>query len=314
MAEKKVSNDFGIIFRPECWSPLELFRTFIGEPFPNDHDLSQGAKAVSDHLGKFEVLAGLANRLAQDLHLDNSELQERGHTPAIRSKEYAAVVEALITTLYSALDGLRQTLYGAYKKVRRVQNSSNQRMFNLATERGYGEEFPEAIRQALAEANATWFPELCRIRTELTHHEVGSCHWDPAADKIFYVHSGLGSATRAHLIEDVPKTLSDLHANVYGLIQGVFQYLAGQLVPVEKVVFCGIYRGRIYLRKVALTPDMTFHSGTCQSRQWFDKPEEHHKCPLRGCCGAYARVGPPPAGDSPPPQLVPVPPSGSNTA
>src|SRR5262249_12474910 len=158
-----------------------------------------------------EILAGIANRLAQDLHLDNAELQEGGHTPAMRSKEYAAIVEALITTLYSALDGLRRTLYGAYKKVRRVQNSSNERMFNLASEGESGEGFPQPIREALAKANATWFPELCRIRTELIHRELGSSHWDPQTDKIFYIHGGLGSPTRAHLIDDVPKMLTDMH-------------------------------------------------------------------------------------------------------
>jgi hypothetical protein len=261
---------------------------------------------VFDNLGKFEILAGLANRLAEDLHLDHSELQARGHTPATRSKEYAAIIEALITTLYSAMDGLRRTLYGAYKKVRRVQNSSNERMFNLATERGYGDGFPEPIREALAQANVTWFPEFCRIRTELTHRELGSCHWDAKTHKIFYMHGGLGSATRAHLIDDVPKFLNDTHVNVYGLVQCVFGFLAEQLVPIERVVICGMYRGRFYQRKVALTPDMTFHSGSCESRQWFDKPEEQDKCPLRGCCGAYIRVGPPPAGDPPPPQLVPL--------
>lgn len=311
MVEKKVSDDFGIIFRPEYWSPLERFRTFIGEPFPNDRDLHRGTKAVSDHLGKFEILAGLANRLAQDLHLDHTELQARGHTPAIRSKEYAAIVEALITTLYSALDGLWRTLYGAYKKVRRVQNSSNERMFNLATERGYGDGFPEPIREALAQANATWFPEFCRIRTELTHRELGSCHWDSKADKIFYMHDGLGSASKAHVIDDVSKMLSDMHASVYRLIQRVFEILADQLVALERVVPCGIYRGRFYQRKVALTPDITFHSGNCQSRQWFDKPEESDKCPLRGYCGAYARVGPPPPGDPPP--LVPRAPDQSSS-
>ena len=86
MAERKASNDFGIVFRPEHWSSLERSRTFVGRPFPNDHDLHRGAKAVADHMGKFEILAGLANRLAQDLYLDNAELQARGHTPAIRPR------------------------------------------------------------------------------------------------------------------------------------------------------------------------------------------------------------------------------------
>lgn len=57
MIEKKVSNDFGIVFRAEHWSLRERFRTFVGERFPNNRDLHRGAKAVSDHLGKFEILA-----------------------------------------------------------------------------------------------------------------------------------------------------------------------------------------------------------------------------------------------------------------
>lgn len=306
MPQKNVSNEFGIFFRPELWSPLERFQTFVGKPFAVNYDLRRGAKAVSDHLRKFEVLAGLANRLAEDLHLDNSELEARGYTPAIRSKEYAAIVEALITTLYSALDGLRQTIYGAYQKVKRVQNSSNQKMFRLATERLYGEGFPEPICEALAHANATWFPELSRIRTELIHSELGSCHWDAKTEKIFYMHSGLGSASRAHLIDDVPKMLSEMYTNVNGLIQHVLSYLANQLAPIEKTVICGIYRGRVYQRMVTLTPDMTFHSGFCKSRQWFDKAEEQDKCPLRGYCGAYGRVGPPPLGDPRPPSELAV--------
>lgn len=307
MVQKKVSNDFGVVFRPENWSPIERFQTFIGKPFPDNRDLRQGAKAVADNLGKFKILAGLANRLSEKLHLDHAELQSSGHTPAIRSKEYAPVVESLITTLYSALDGVRRTIYGAYRNVQRVQNSSNERMFNLATERRYGNGFPEPLREALADANASWFPQFYRIRTELTHRELGSCHWDAKADKIFYMHGGLGSATRAHLIEDVPKMLSELHVNVSGFIQCVFQFLAEQLDPVERTVVCGIYRGRVYQRKVALTPDMTFHSGCCESRQWFDNPEEDDKCPLRGHCGAYEQVGPPPPNDPLPPQLTMLP-------
>jgi hypothetical protein len=113
MIERQVSNDFGIVFRPGLWSPAECFRTFIGEPFPDDSNLQIGTKAVSDHLEKFRILAGLANRLALDLHLDHAEVEASGYSPAIRSKEYAAIVESLVTTLYSVLDGLRQTLYGA---------------------------------------------------------------------------------------------------------------------------------------------------------------------------------------------------------
>ncbi len=301
MVERKVSNNFGIVFRPALWSPLERFQTFPGEPFQHIREMCRGAKTVSDHLGKFEVLAGLVNRLAKEMHLDDAELQARGYTPAVHSKEYAAIVESLITTLYSALDGLRQTIFWGYRNVRRVQNKSNERLFRYATDKEYGEEFPGPIREALADANANWFPELRRIRTELTHNEIGHCHWDPKTDKITYLHGGLGIARRAHIIEDVPKVLTDMYSNVNGLVQSVFEFLAEQLWPSERVVICGYYRGRIYQRRVALTPDITFDSGTCESRQWFDKPEEQeNKCPLRGYCGAYARVGPPPPGDSPP--------------
>jgi hypothetical protein len=294
MAERKVSNDFGVVFRPELWTNVERFQMFIGEPFPDIGNLRIGTKAVSDHLEKFKVLAGLANRLARDLELDHSELEARGYSSAVHSKEYAAIVESLITTLYSVLDGLRQALYGAYRKVQRIQNSSNERMFNLATDQKYGAGFPESIRTVLADANSTWFPEFRRIRTELTHRELGTCHWDPKTGTIVYMHGGLGSASKAHVIDDFPKALSDWYAKVYELVQCVFRLLGDQLTSVERSVVCGFYRGRVYERKVALTADMTFHSGACLSRSWFDKSGEVDRCPVRGSCGAYSRVGPPP--------------------
>lgn len=300
MGERKVSNDFGIVFRPDLWTDVGRFQKFIGAPFPNDGNLRIGTKAVSDHLEKFRVLAGLANRLAKDLELDHFEVESRGYSSATHSKEYAAIVESLITTLYSVLDGLRQALYGAYRKVQRVQNSSNERMFNFATDQKYGAGFPEPIRTALADANSTWFPEFRRIRTELTHRELGTCSWNPKTGKIVYMHVGLGSASKAHVVDDITKTLSDWYANVYELVQYVFRFLGDQLAPIERSVVCGFYRGRVYERRVALTADITFHSGICLSRSWFDKPDEVDKCPLRGSCGAYARVGPPPPGDVPP--------------
>ena len=54
----------------------------MGPPFPLRGEVLEGAHAVLGHLGKFETLAGLANRLAPQLIEDQKELERDGYTPA----------------------------------------------------------------------------------------------------------------------------------------------------------------------------------------------------------------------------------------
>jgi hypothetical protein len=145
------------------------------------------------------------------------------------------------------------------------------------------------IGESLAEANKTWFPDLRRYRTELIHGEVGGCHLDSKSGKITYMHSALGTPTRALVIEDICAELSRLYAGVYDLAQVVYGHLYTLLEPIPQRTVCGLYKGRVYERDVAPTADLSFDSGTCRSFTWFEKTPGY-ECPLRDRCGAYARV------------------------
>jgi hypothetical protein len=287
--ERGVSTAFGLTFVPWRWSAIERLRPFVGPPFKVERDVSKGVRMTDGHLGKFRILVTLANDQAPTLEQDRAQLEARGHTSALRSKEYAALVETLICSLYSAIDGMRLAIYGAHKGISKVQRGSNGELFEIASGKKFGPGFPEAIRLALDEANKSWFPDLRRYRTELIHGEVGSCHLDSKTDKIVYMHSSLGSATRALVIEDICAELSRLYTSVFDLAERVYGYLFTQLDPVTRRIVCGFYRGRLYERDVAPAPDLSFDSGTCRSLTWFEK-EPGYECPLRGECGAYARA------------------------
>jgi hypothetical protein len=286
--ERRVSSDFGLMFVPERWASVSKFRQFMGPPFKVDRELITGTNAAELHLAKFSVLAGLANRLKGQLAEDQAELAEKGHTPANRSKEFAALIEALFCGLYSVLDGVRRTLFSAFQNVRGIQNGSTERLFRRAREHKYGPEFPEDIRQILASAYDTWFPRLRSIRTEVTHGEIGSCHLDATTGKVFYMHVGLGTQTQALVIEDIIEELNQKAQSVSALVEAIYQELFSRLEPLERRVPCGIYKGRFYERVVAPSSDLSVQSGRCASLMWFDK-EAEYLCPLKHSCTAYQR-------------------------
>ena len=281
-----VSDTFLLSFTPERWSAVRRFLECVGPPL-NKRDVIKGAQAVSAHLNKFDVIAALADRLAPGLVEDRAELYRDGYSPANRSREFAAVVETLICELYSSLDGVRRTLFGAYREVAAIQNGSTERLFKRAARRQYGPEFPEELRLRLAAAYDTWFPELRALRTELTHGEVGSCYLGTAADQITYSHGGLGTATRALVIQDIIGKINELASEVRSLIEAVFEHVYAQLEPVEKRVGCGVFRGRFYERILVPQPTLTFGAGKCVSRTWFEN-EPGLECPMRARCGAYS--------------------------
>lgn len=286
VTERRVCTDFLLMFAPKHWSSVTKFRQIMGPPFNVNKELAKGVNTAENHLAKFSVLAGLANRLRHQLAEDEAELNERGYSTASRSKEYAALVEALFCELYASLDGVRRSLFGAYRKVRGVQNKSTKTLFVRASESKYGPEFPSDICAALTSAFDSWFPRLRRIRTEVTHGDVGSCHVDNETRKAVYIHGGLGSNTRAFVIEDVETELNSLAASVSNLIENVFASLCAKLEPVKKRVMCGIYKGRCYERIVATKPNLSFDDGCCTSRRWFET-EAGYECPMRENCGAY---------------------------
>jgi hypothetical protein len=297
MTEPRVSAQFILVFAPECWTSLTKFQKFVGPPYENLRELGRGASAADNHLAKYTVLARLANRLKDRLSEDDAELAETGFSSASRSKEFAALVESLFCELYSALDGTRHALHAAFKNVRGVQDKSTERMFKRASEKEYGPGFPLEISDALAAAYESWFPSLRKIRTEVTHGDIGSCHIDRETQKVCYMHMGLGSATRAFVIKDVIAELNQHWQSVSGLLESIYGTLFGSLLPVTRTQVCGFNLGKFYERQVAAAADLSRNSGVCMSRNWFEK-EPGHECPLRHDCGAYrlptaATLGPP---------------------
>jgi len=277
---------FLIMFAPQEWTPARRFSFFLGPPFSISRGLVQATRAAENRRQKHGILAGLANQLRLGLAEDYQELDDVGFTSAARSKRFSAVVETMFLELYSSLDAVRSALFEAYRRVRGVQNKSTNRLFQRAHEDGYGPEFPEPVRQALSAAYSSWYQELRRIRVELSHGNIGSCHIDLASGKVIYMHDGLGTDQRALVIDDLEAKVNELSNCVFALVDEVFLCLCSQLEPVEVVVPCGVFRERLYERTVSYDDNLDLHSGVCFSKRWFEN-EPDHLCPVRTRCGAY---------------------------
>jgi hypothetical protein len=283
------SDKFLLYFAPDRWAPERRFVQFLGPPFLVDAPLSRGTNAVISHLEKYELLAELANDLLPLLDEDERQLDAAGYTPGMGGRKYGALVEAMLSELYSTLDGVRQVVFSVYRGVRGVQNESTYKMFQRAAKSQYGEHFPEDLRVILAEAYASWFPRLRLLRSENTHGEIGRCHRDK--DSVTYMHRGLKENGRALIIENIARYMNQLLGHVRDLVHWFFSSLYNRLEPIEHKMFCGMYRGRAYERMVAPSPDLSFADGRCLSVNWFSK-ELELTCPLARSCGAYSRPVP----------------------
>jgi hypothetical protein len=281
-----LSDKFMLVFDPALWSAARRFQTFAGPPFTH-HEAVRGAEASMHHLEKFQIIANVANRLGNTLEEDERELDQEGYTPARRSKEFAALVEVLACELYAVLDGVRRGLYGAFPGVRGIPEKSNSKLFQHATDKAFGPEFPENIRAALDEANVTWFKNLRRLRGEVTHGSTGSCILNRETDTISYVHNRLGTAQSTLIETDIVGSLNDYAVKVLHLVETVFSHLYALLERKEHLVLCGVFLGRMYQRIVVAGENLTRGSGVCLSRQWFES-EPGLECPLRHQCPAFS--------------------------
>lgn len=277
---------FGRAFDPERWSFTQRFAFFAGPPFRVDAPLSRGLGAIVSHLSRSHILQQLADDLADELEKDRIELEQHGRTAALGGHRYAALTDAIIAELYSALDGLRQVLFSIYRDVRAVQNDSTHKLFVRAIKQAYGVNFPEEIRQPLAHAAATWFPLLRLLRSENTHGQVGNCFLATDRIHVTYMHQGIRVGRGVLVIEDIVGTVSFLASSVSSLIEGISAFLYAQLLPVEREALCGTYKARMYVRMVAPVPNVTFGSGRCMSVNWFSKNIEYD-CPEKDRCDAY---------------------------
>ena len=194
------AQTFGRIFDPERWPFIKKFAYFAGPPFKVDAPLSRGLDAVLSHLSRSQILRELADDLADELERDRIELEQHGRTAALGGYRYAAVTDATLAELYSALDGLRQVLFSVYRNIRGVQNDSTHKLFVRASKRGYGPEFPAEIIELLARARETWFPLLRLLRSENTHGQVGNCYLAEDRVHITYAHQGIRTGDKLLVI------------------------------------------------------------------------------------------------------------------
>jgi hypothetical protein len=280
------ADRFLLFFAPEHWSSVQKFRHFMGPPYTVNRELATGTQAAEGHHMKFLVLAALANRLQETLAEDRAQLDQEGYTPASRSREFAALTETLICELYACLDGIRSVFFSVYKGARGVQKKSTEQLFTRAHTNAYGPEVPQEVQHGLATAYTTWFPQLRRLRSELTHGDVGSCHLDPQSGVITYMHPNLGTASQALVIPDIVGQVNSFAQSVFELMETIFGYLYAQLHSVERRLSCGFYKGRVYERYVTPGPELSFASGRCFSKVWFEQ-EAGCACPMRHRCGAY---------------------------
>jgi hypothetical protein len=79
------------------------------------------------------------------------------------------------------------------------------------------------------------------MRDALTHSDIGSCHLDDKSGKVFYMHGGLGTNTKAFVIEDIFSHIDNLMAGINQFMGKVFHCLNGTLEDREVWQMCGIF-------------------------------------------------------------------------
>jgi hypothetical protein len=266
-------------------------RAMLGEPLPTTPRAYEALDICLNRLNKFETFGRIVTRILPDLPKDHEELDNMGASRNLNSAEFGAIIEAMLCELYGVCDGLREFLTALYRKVRGVQNKSNEKLFRRAEAREYGPEFPEPIREALAEAYRSWFPRLRELRRQIVHAEGGFFHLNSETCAVAYWHGPTVGSRRRQVIEDVTASVRDYDTQVRQLLETVAIHFLAQLAPKPRMYPCGTYLARMYLRMVAPVPDLSFQSGYCASWDWFEKEPEFF-CPLAKQCSAYQHKWP----------------------
>ncbi|HVA13147.1 MAG TPA: hypothetical protein VNF99_07850 [Stellaceae bacterium] len=286
------------VFVPESWGEVGRFNNLYQATFDFTRLEQRFVGGVAAHFHKAVTLESLALKLKPNLEIDRRELNERGYTPALNSTEITAVVEAAMLELYAAADCAAEVIYAIFRRkaVRGLKQST--RTLFAKFER-LPPPFPEELKAALR--GATWYPELRRIRDELTHRQIGRCNLDEKSQTVTYMHPGMHSEDRALIIEDIFKWLVTMRDAVNEFLGLSFRYLNSLLSATPVPVPCGLTQGRMLMRMLnPAEPVITFDSGICMSYQWFEPPTGPG-CPFSGSCGAYKRTRP-----SPPPAAEPA--------
>lgn len=273
-------------FAPERWGEVDVFRHFHAGTHTFKNDTTKAISGVANHFGKALTLYQLSLKLLPNLSLDEDELQSKGYSSTANAKEFSAVLEEVFTELYSSIDCTRKIIVSIYKKTRWLPNSTR-KLFRNARNDVIGDDFPIRLKQAIAQSD--WYEELLSIRDELTHSDIGNCWPDKETGTVRYFHHGIHRSGNPLIIDDVMGRILFFIESVNAFLGTVFNFLNTQLKFTTIDQMCGIFFGRLYLRKLPFTTPIDINSGTCVSHKWFDNLDGF-TCPLAESCGAYRRA------------------------
>lgn len=276
------------VFAPEQWGEVDRFANFYSGTYRFSDREKRAVSGVLNHFQKAITLQTLAVKLKPGLDIDKKQLDESGYTPALNSHELSAVIEASILELYSSLDCTVKVLRAVYGSGSRSFPESTRRLFqNIEKVAG---SFPDELKEAFRKAD--WYDGLLYLRDELTHLATGSCNLDHKTGVVQYMHLGMKLRGGVYVIEDVFAWLAEIINKLNGFLGIVFRVLNATLKSTLVQQVCGFVEGRILMRYLDPTEQLTFDSGRCFAYQWFEKLE-NPTCPFVEHCGAYQRKMPP---------------------
>jgi hypothetical protein len=232
------------------------------------------------------------SRYRPNLQIDETQLDQRGFTPADNAGELATVIEAAILELYSSIDCTVKVLRAIYGDTTRGFKDSTRSLFQNADKLTGA--FPDVLKPLFV--NAAWYPELRLLRDELTHLAPGMVGRNGADGPVSYMHFGLKPGGKPLKIADVFGWLETTAGLVNAFLGPVFHHLNGTSHDTPIMEPCGMVAGRMLMRQISPAGQITFDSGICQSRVWFDLPE-NPTCPFKDHCGAYKNGAPAAAGE-----------------
>jgi hypothetical protein len=272
-------------FAPELWGEMDRFAAFYSASFPSS--TPRDRRAVSgalNHFRKAVVLRGLTERMRPSVQIDRHQFHEKGYTSNQNSAESAAVIENIFTELYSALDCTRRII-GATHKLCGKPGKSTRALFQRIKAGLLDDILPTELIEPFK--RATWYERLLMMRDELTHSDIGECHFDDTTASLSYWHFGLGHHEKPLIIEDIYERLDSDINDVNSFLGQVFRYLNKLIVDKPIVRMCGITGGKALIRELRPAEKITFDSGVCLSVAWIEVDGVPH-CPF--LCGAYQKA------------------------
>jgi hypothetical protein len=272
------------MFVPEQMTHVEIFSLFHDSTYEFGPQTTKKINGIINHFRKATCFEVILKDIFPKLQIDREQLDATGFTPAEHSYQIASLFESQILELYSSLDCLTSILYHIFKSTRGFPDSTR-KIFKRISEGSIGDDFPTELRDLFLRAK--WFAEILHLRDELTHANTGSCYYDQESGTLRYFHDGIKRGNQPLAIDDAIEWIRGKSLEIQQFTNDIFAHLCTTLAYKEKTIFCGIFHGRMYMRYLGYSENLTIQSGRCYSRTWFDSPSEPD-CPFKNDCGAYA--------------------------